>query len=147
MPDLESQIAEWRRQMLAAGIRSPVPLDELEEHLREDMEAQTCSGMDAQCAFKTAVQRIGPALELKSEFQKCPKTTSMKQNLINVLVIVSVLAIGAALIMPAVAKWHKDGTLAGANLGFFLLGTAIFAWGVVCGVMAIVAALRKRGKA
>jgi len=30
MFNLESSIARWREQMLAAGIQSPVPLDELE---------------------------------------------------------------------------------------------------------------------
>ena len=35
MFNLEEKISEWRKQMLAAGIRSPVPLEELEIHLRE----------------------------------------------------------------------------------------------------------------
>ncbi len=30
MFDLENAIADWRRQMLAAGIQTPVPLEELE---------------------------------------------------------------------------------------------------------------------
>ena len=36
--DLESLIANWRREMLAAGIKTPVPLEELESHLREDID-------------------------------------------------------------------------------------------------------------
>jgi len=40
MFNLESAISEWRRQMLAAGIQSPVPLDELEAHLRDELEHQ-----------------------------------------------------------------------------------------------------------
>jgi hypothetical protein len=38
MFNLEQAIATWRRQMLAAGLKSPVPLEELESHLREEME-------------------------------------------------------------------------------------------------------------
>jgi hypothetical protein len=38
--------------MLAAGIRTPVPLDELENHLREDVEQQMRSGLSAQQAFE-----------------------------------------------------------------------------------------------
>ena len=34
---LEQAIADWRQQMLAAGIKTPVPLEELEIHLREDI--------------------------------------------------------------------------------------------------------------
>jgi hypothetical protein len=37
MFDLEQTISEWRRQMLSAGIKTPVPLEELEIHLREDV--------------------------------------------------------------------------------------------------------------
>ena len=44
MFDLEQSIAEWRRQMLAAGIKTPVPLEELEIHLREEIEQQMKSG-------------------------------------------------------------------------------------------------------
>ena len=38
MFDLEQSIRNWRKQMLAAGIKSPVPLDELEIHLRDEIE-------------------------------------------------------------------------------------------------------------
>ena len=40
MFNLEQSIADWRRQMLAAGIKMPVPLEELESHLREDIAQQ-----------------------------------------------------------------------------------------------------------
>jgi len=40
MFDLEQSISDWRRQMLAAGIWTPVPLDELETHLRTDIGQQ-----------------------------------------------------------------------------------------------------------
>ncbi|HSY19432.1 MAG TPA: prepilin peptidase [Candidatus Acidoferrales bacterium] len=70
MFNLESSITNWRQQMLAAGIKSPVPLDELEIHLREDVEQQVRSGLDEQQAFETAGQRIGRARKLESEFAK-----------------------------------------------------------------------------
>ena len=40
MFDLEKAIANWRKQMLAAGIKMPAPLEELEIHLREEIEQQ-----------------------------------------------------------------------------------------------------------
>lgn len=70
MFNLESAIAEWRRQMRAAGIKTPVPLEELENHLREEIERQMRSGTDSKLAFESAVQKIGPASALKSEFKK-----------------------------------------------------------------------------
>jgi hypothetical protein len=70
MFDLEQAIASWRQQMLAAGIKTPVPLEELESHLREEIEQQMKSGLAAQQAFDAAVQKIGQARPLKLEFKK-----------------------------------------------------------------------------
>ena len=70
MFDLEQSIAEWRQQMLAAGIKTPVPLEELEIHLREEIERQVQSGVSRQQVFGIAVKKIGQAPELKNEFKK-----------------------------------------------------------------------------
>jgi len=70
MFDLEQSIAEWRQQMLAAGINTPVPLEELEIHLRDEIERQVQSGLSRQQVFGIAVKKIGQAPELKSEFKK-----------------------------------------------------------------------------
>ena len=56
--------------MLSAGIKTPVPLEELEIHLREDIAQQMQSGLSAQPAFGIAVKTIGQAPELKREFKK-----------------------------------------------------------------------------
>jgi len=70
MFNLEQSIAEWRRQMIGAGIKTPVPLEELESHLREEIEDQIRAGADAEHAFTTAMERIGEARFLKQEFEK-----------------------------------------------------------------------------
>jgi len=56
--------------MLAAGIKTPVPLEELEIHLREETERQVKSGTITQIAFEIAVGQIGQAQLLKIEFKK-----------------------------------------------------------------------------
>ena len=70
---LDQAIAEWRRQMLDAGIRTPVPLDELESHLHEEVERQMRARVGAEQAFRDAVQRMGQAQALKTEFAKAGK--------------------------------------------------------------------------
>jgi len=67
---LEQSIADWRKQMLAAGIKAPVPLEELESHLREEIEQQMKSGLNEQEIFNSAIQKIGQASQLKPEFKK-----------------------------------------------------------------------------
>jgi len=78
MFDLEQSIADWRRQMLAAGIKSPVPLEELETHLREEIERQMKSRLDGQKAFNFAVQQIGKADVMKNEFEKADGTKELR---------------------------------------------------------------------
>ena len=74
MFDLEQAIAGWRRQMQAAGIKTPVPLEELEIHLRDEIALQKKSGTNAPLAFEMAVQQIGMANVLKDEFEKVDAT-------------------------------------------------------------------------
>jgi hypothetical protein len=70
MFNLEQSIAEWRKQMLAAGIKAPVPLEELECHLREEVEERIKLGLSEQQAFEATVAQIGRGHELQPEFAK-----------------------------------------------------------------------------
>ena len=45
--------------MLTAGVEMPVPLEELESHLREEIDQEMKSGLNEQTAFEFSVQRIG----------------------------------------------------------------------------------------
>lgn len=56
--------------MLSAGIKTPMPLEELESHLREEIERQMRMGVNTRFAFDIAVTQIGRGKELKTEFSK-----------------------------------------------------------------------------
>jgi len=68
MFNLERELAEWRREMAAAGLNTPDIIRELEGHLRDDIEQQMKSGISGPAAFQAAVQRIGQPSVLKHEF-------------------------------------------------------------------------------
>ena len=51
MFNLETAIADWRKGLLTAGVASPVQLEELENHLREEIERQTKVGLNEREAF------------------------------------------------------------------------------------------------
>ena len=70
MFNLEEKITDWRKQMLATGIQAPVPLEELENHLREEIERQITIGLNGQKAFEAAIQKIGKGNLLNNEFEK-----------------------------------------------------------------------------
>ena len=70
MFDLDRAISEWRRQLAGGGIDSPEVLDELESHLRDDIEQQMRSEISEAQAFQNAIRDVGQPSLLKSEFGK-----------------------------------------------------------------------------
>jgi uncharacterized membrane protein len=70
MFNLEHAIAKWRQTLQAGGIKSARLLDELESHLREDVEQQVTAGANLEEAFDLALGRIGTACDIKTEFAK-----------------------------------------------------------------------------
>jgi hypothetical protein len=70
MFDLEQAIADWRRHMASQGISAPEVLEELESHLRDDVDRLTRTGLGLREAFDTAVKAVGQPDDLKVEFRK-----------------------------------------------------------------------------
>lgn len=63
--------------MIAAGLHKGEALDELESHLREDIQQQIQAGLTTQRAFESAVERIGGPQVLKGEFAKVSRRTGI----------------------------------------------------------------------
>jgi uncharacterized membrane protein len=126
MLNLEQAIAEWRRQMLAAGIKTPVPLEELEIHLREDIERQMESGLAEQKAFEISVPQIGQPQALSHEFKKSERPF-MKPTAKIIIGIVGLCA-GAALQIPGGLQLRDELMMAHGKLGLWLLS-----WLVIVG--------------
>jgi hypothetical protein len=74
MFDLEEQIAKWRRTAADALGNRPEVIDELESHLRDDVQRLVQSGQSAEAAWETAVTRLGATKQLAAEFAKVPPT-------------------------------------------------------------------------
>ena len=100
MFNLEQSIAEWRRQMIAGGIKTPVPLEELESHLREDVERQMQLGVGVEQAFRKVAEDIGSGEKLEQEFAKVREFQRMRSR--EVLRHWSVIA-GTAFVYSTVA--------------------------------------------
>ena len=88
--------------MLAAGIKTPVPLEELEVHLREDIMQRMKSGLDAPQAFDAAVRQIGTARALGTEYRKTSPLDSRKLTDFRPYMIVINLILAALLTTPEV---------------------------------------------
>ncbi|MDB6059185.1 MAG: hypothetical protein JWO95_3029 [Verrucomicrobiales bacterium] len=70
MFNLEQAVAQWRERLLRAGIERESSLDELECHLRDDIDRQIINGLNLEQSFQVAIGQIGSATSLKSEFTK-----------------------------------------------------------------------------
>jgi len=126
MNRLEQAIADWRREMLAAGIKKSEVLDELESHLREDVEHRILRGVGAQDAFEKALQQIGQLERLKAEFDRVEtnERNYMKRGLIISAGILGVM-VGMALVMPAVAQYRQIGAMRHEEPWLFLVGSLL----------------------
>lgn len=124
--------------MRAAGITSPVLLEELESHLREEVERQMRAGLDAPSAFAIGVGQIGQAKTLQTEFTKIERN-DMKRMTYILLGIFGVL-LGMALVLPAMAYFRDRHVLHGEQLMPLLIGLLI----VGAGMGSAIYGLKKR---
>jgi len=103
MFDIDQAILKWRRQMVDGGITATSTLDELESHLREDVETNVRSGQNVQQAFEGAVERLGQASLLRCEFEKDEKAKQVPRH--NHLLRIRVLAIALIAFYGLGALW------------------------------------------
>ena len=115
MFDIDKAIFKWRRQMAEGGIRAPSTLDELESHLREDVETHVRAGQNVQQAFEGAVERLGQASLLRLEFEEDEKTKQVpRQNhprRIRVLAIALIAFYGLGALWAVVALFSTGMSL------------------------------------
>ena len=75
MHEMEQLIAEWRKTIVTEHKVCHETIDELETHLRENVDQLVRSGMTEREAFQSAVAQLGGARKIASEFQKLDRGT------------------------------------------------------------------------
>ena len=107
MFNLDQAISEWRRRMAAGGLKAPDVLNELESHLRDEVDEQVRSGMSVQQAFEAATHSIGQATVLRTEFEKADqaKRVRVRKNLLRIFgvtmgVFITSASFGYLVILP-----------------------------------------------
>jgi hypothetical protein len=112
MHNLEKSITEWRKTMMAAPGVSHETLDELENHLRENVEQLVRSGMTEPEAFAHAVAQLGGARTIGSEFRKLDPSTWLPVKLV----------IGFGLVLAVVMMIFAITQLGTGRMNFLLAG-------------------------
>jgi hypothetical protein len=123
MFNLEQAITDWRKQMLAAGIKTPMPLEELEIHLRDEIEQQIKSGVNEQKAFEISIFQIGQPKILTSEFKKSERIF-MKRNAQITAGVIGIFG-GVGLMVPGFVQLRNELAVANDKLTLLLLGWAL----------------------
>jgi hypothetical protein len=131
----DSDIAAWRKQMALAGIKRSEVLDELESHLREDIERRIRNGAAESRAFESAAEQMGQPGSLSAEFERIQNQERkfMKRGLLIGAAIVGVM-VGMALVMPAVAQYRQIGVMRDNEPWLFLIGSLMTLGGCFAGV-------------
>lgn len=100
MPELEQQIARWREQVRREFPHRPEIIDELEDHLRENVRLLIDQGASATEAVSRASCQIGSPESLSLQFQRLkPRPAIMKTVRLGHSVRVAATLIFAALLI------------------------------------------------
>lgn len=145
MFNLEQSISNWRQQMRKAGITNREDLDELESHLRDEIDGQMRSGHDEPAAFDLAAQQMGQTGSLTGEFRKVGakihRVSGVVTGVVCVPLTVLILALGV-LTFSGLGMTLFQEILALQALGLTLL--IAFQWRRLIRYLPIVRTLRGR---
>jgi len=140
--ELEAQIDRWRGYVQRSQAISPADVDELEDHLREQIADRQATGLDDEEAFLVAIKRLGNLDAVSHEFAREHSERLWKQLVLvpegsdnsntppwRELAVVLSLAVGAGVAVKAGLAWFDDAALM-RNLGLLVFPflAAYFAW-------------------
>jgi len=157
-PEVEAQIDQWRTYVQRRQAISTADVDEMEDHLREQVADLTATGLDDDEAFLVAVKRMGNLDEVSREFAREHSDRLWKQLVLvpagpgagrgdrswRELAVVLALAVGAGLAVKVAALTMTDETVLLRNVSLLVLPflAGYFAWKrrLTWGVGAVLAA-------
>ncbi|MGW6421292.1 permease prefix domain 1-containing protein [Nocardia sp. NPDC055053] len=139
---LQAHIAQWRGYVQRHRAISVADVDEMEDHLREQVSTLRDAGLAGDEAFLVAVKRMGSLDAISREFAREHSERLWKQLVLlptesedaerqgnRELLVVLALAVGAALSLKAGFAWLQDSAIA-VNVSLLVLPflAAYFAW-------------------
>ena len=142
-PELEAQIDRWRGYVQRSQAISPSDVDELEDHLREQIAERQANGLDDEEAFLVAIKRLGNLDAVSHEFAREHSERLWKQLVLvpeapdgsdtpawRELAVVLGLAVGAGIAAKAALVWIDDDGALQRNLGLIVFPflAAYFGW-------------------
>jgi hypothetical protein len=124
MFELEKSVSAWRHQLKAGGVTSATSLDELENHLREEIARQGLTGVSVEHAFEAAVRELGNVNALKTEFAKTNNGRREKMRRAAVVALLGVILLFGSRAIWSLGKDWASGLVGMAAVIF--VATAFF---------------------
>ena len=145
MFNLNQAISEWRGNLASRGACTASDLDELESHLRDEVDSLERSGLTPEEAFLIAVRRLGDNGTIAHEFAKINKGNIWGRRLLWMAAgVLGYLCLRAA--VNCVTGLFVCGVtfvgLRGYGLGILEIATKAF---VTFGVMALLSVMIRSG--
>ena len=142
MFDLNRALADWRQDMHAQRTLSGADLDELEDHLREEIAQLTGQGLSEEEAFQVARMRLGSPRDLGGEFAMADpagrRSFRLRWMVVGALALVAlwlgsgvVTGLVAALVGMAQSRGVLPEAMPALGLGFGVLKLLVLALGCV----------------
>jgi hypothetical protein len=133
MFDLEQAVQEWRQTMALALCGQSDVIDELESHLRDEVQRLVQAGQMPQQAWKAALDRLGSSEQLTVEFGKLATVNALSWRPAQVLFLAHA-AIALLLAWLLMARWWNGviDSLLTAHIFIVTVGySAMFAVGAI----------------
>jgi hypothetical protein len=133
MFDLEQNIEQWRRMLTNVLGGQAEVIDELESHLREEMQRLVSAGQNPEQAWEAALTRLGGPQQLAVEFGKLsPPVAACWLPARLVVLAPVVIAVGLAWLLMSGLLGGRIGLLLASHVFTVTLGyTATFAVGAL----------------
>jgi len=154
---LEERIAEWREYFRRRPAVRPADVEEMEDHLRSQVEALSAAGLDADEAFLVAVKRMGNLDSVSSEFANEYSERLWKQLVVTPgagaassssrreSIAAIMLAISAAVAIRVPELFGKSIAGSDSDMWFYMRNLALFVFPFLAGFFAFKRGLGRMG--
>src|SRR5687768_6092071 len=122
MEDFEDHIAQWRKELSSTMQDRPDVVDELEDHLRQELETLTRAGKTPDEAWDAALNQLGDARKLTREFAKSSRAGWLPTR--AALAVLGGCGLASAAILLAGVSGGRYGALLAVHIFAITLGYA-----------------------
>jgi hypothetical protein len=154
---LEERIGEWRQYFRRRQAIRSIDVEELEDHLRSQVEALSEAGLDEDEAFLVAVKRLGDLDAVSREFAQEYSERLWKQLVVSpgagassltvhrdtAMAVGLAVAAAVALKIPELFGLHLSGR--GADTSFYMRNISLFVLPFLAGFFALKRGLKPTG--